>query len=295
MAHDHSHHHTHHHNHASGTGNIAVAFFLNFGFAIIELIGGYLTNSVAIMSDALHDFGDSLSLGTAWYFQKKSKKDPTVNFTYGYKRFSLVGAFINSVVLVMGSVLIIKEAIERLVNPEQANAKGMVLLAIFGIAVNLVAMIRMRRGESINEKVVSLHLLEDVLGWIAVLIGATVMIFVDVPMIDPLLSLVIACFVLFNVFRNIKPAFSIMLQGVPDNISEDDIRTIILTEPIVAEVHDFHLWTMDGLHHVLSVHVVVNENMDLKSAERLKETLKHKLKNLHIAHATIEIEFEPEH
>lgn len=294
MAHDHSHHHSHH-DHASGTGNIAVAFFLNFGFAIIELIGGYLTNSVAIMSDALHDFGDSLSLGTAWYFQKKSKKNPTVNFTYGYKRFSLVGAFINSIVLVMGSVLIIKEAITRIAHPEQANAKGMVLLAVFGIAVNLIAMLKMRKGESINEKVVSLHLLEDVLGWIAVLIGAIVMIFVDVPVIDPLLSLVIACFVLFNVYRNLKPAFSIMLQGVPDNISEEDVRTVIQTESIVAEVHDFRLWTLDGLHHVLSVHVVVNENMDLKSAERLKEALKRKLKDLHITHATIEIEFEPEH
>lgn len=290
-----NHSHTHDHNHTHGTKNIAMAFFLNLGFAVVELIGGFLTNSVAVMSDALHDFGDSISLGTAWYFQKKSQKHPTGNFTYGYRRFSLIGAFVNSMVLVAGSVLVIREAVQRIAAPEESNAQGMFLLAVLGIAVNFIAMLRMKKGESINEKVVSLHLLEDVLGWVAVLIGSAVMYFTDWYIIDPILSLLISCFVLFNVYRNMKPAFSIMLQGIPQNVSEEDVRKIIFSESAVAGLHDFRFWTIDGLHHVLSLHVVVHENTDLKSAEKLKEKLKTKLKELHISHATIEIEFEPEH
>lgn len=295
MGHPHAHRHAHKHGHANGTDNITWAFFLNFGFAVIELIGGILTNSVAIISDALHDFADSLALGTAWYFQKKAGSMPTGSFTYGFKRFSLIGAFINAIALVIGSIFIIREAIARLANPEEANAKGMVILAVFGIAVNLAAMLKLRRGASINEKLVSLHLLEDVLGWVAVLVGSVIMVFVHVPVLDPILSLLIAIFILFNVYRNIKPALFIVLQGAPDNISEEEIRQVIFAEPQVSDLHDFRFWTMDGLHHVLSVHVVVNENLDLKTAEKLKERLKSRLKALHILHATIEIEFQPGH
>lgn len=278
-----------------GTGNIATAFFLNTAFAIIELIGGLFTNSMAILSDALHDFGDSLSLGTAWYFQRKSRQAGSIDYTYGYRRFSLLGAFINCIVLITGSVFIIKESVERLFKPETANAKGMLILAFIGIAVNGAAMLRLKKGSSINERVVSLHFLEDVLGWVAVLIGATIMLFVDVPVLDPILSLLIACFVLFNVYRNIKPAFRIILQGAPDTISRKEIEEMVLAEKEVVEMHDYHLWTMDGEHHILSLHIVVKDNMDLKLAEHLKERIKAKLKHLDIDHATIEVEYSPEH
>lgn len=292
----HAHGHAHHgHAHPHATGNIALAFFLNTAFALIELVGGMLTNSVAILSDALHDFGDSLSLGTAWYFQKKSKKTRTEQYTYGYKRFSLVGAFINAMVLVVGSVFIIQEAIARLFQPQQADARGMLLLAILGIIVNALAMLRLKKGGSINEKVVSLHFLEDVLGWVAVLIGALIMMFVNVPILDPVLSLLIATFVLFNVYRNIRPAFQIILQGAPEGVSEEDIRRLVLKEKDVVDMHDYHLWTMDGEHHILSMHVEVGESMDIKHAEALKERLKSQLRQLDISHATIEIEFNPEH
>jgi cobalt-zinc-cadmium efflux system protein len=293
--HKHTHNHSHHGHHHHGTGNIAVAFFLNTTFAVIELIGGILTNSVAILSDALHDLGDSLSLGTAWYFQKKSQQGRTNHYTYGYARFSLLGAFINSIVLIVGSIFIIKESITRLVNPVQPNPKGMIVLAVLGIAVNGAAMLRLKKGDSINERVVSLHFLEDVLGWVAVLIGAIVMMFVHAPIIDPILSLCIAAFVLFNVYRNIKPAFKIVLQGVPDDVSEDKIRQVVMSEPGVLDVHDFHLWTLDGQHHVVSLHVVVKANMDLKEAETLKENIKTRLKEIDITHSTIEVEFNPQH
>ncbi len=289
------HSHTHWHNHIHGTKNIAVAFFLNVGFAIIELIGGVLTNSVAIMSDALHDFGDSLSLGTAWYFQKKSQQNRTQNYTYGYKRFSLVGAFINSIVLLIGSIFIIQEAIGRLLHPVQPNPEWMIALAILWIAINWFAALRLKKGDSINEKVVSLHLLEDVLWWVAVLIGAWIMMFVNAPIIDPILSLAIATYVLFNVYRNIKPAFRIILQGMPDSITENEVRRVIMEENNVIDIHDFHLWTLDGKEHILSIHVTVKNDMNLQDAEQLKENVKNKLKRIDIAHATIEIEYNPQH
>lgn len=295
--HDHSHHdHLHHgHSHVHATGNIAVAFFLNSAFAVIELVGGLMTNSVAILSDALHDLGDSLSLGTAWYFQKKSEGGRTLTYTYGFKRFSLIGAFVNALVLTIGSIFIIKESVQRLTQPEQADAKGMLYLALLGIGVNLFAMLRLKKGSSINERVVSLHFLEDVLGWVAVLVGSVVMMYVDFPMIDPLLSLCIAAFVLFNVYRNIKPAFNIILQRVPEDISEENVRALVQQEKEIVSIHDFRMWTLDGVHHVMSVHVEVDSNMDLKQAEVLKERIKTRLQKIHISHATIEVEFNPEH
>jgi cobalt-zinc-cadmium efflux system protein len=247
------------------------------------------------MSDALHDFGDSLSLGTAWYFQKKSEQGRTESYTYGYKRFSIVGAFVNSIVLIIGSIFIIQESIQRLFNPEPANAKGMILLAVLGILVNGAAMFRLKKGTSVNEKVVSLHLLEDVLGWVAVLIGSVIMLFVDLPIIDPILSMFISLFILVNVYQNIKPALQIILQGVPHTVSGDEVKKLVLSDHEIADVHDYHLWSLDGLHHVISLHVVVKENIDLKKAEGLKEKLKNKLKKLNVVHATIEVEFDPDH
>jgi cobalt-zinc-cadmium efflux system protein len=293
--HDTVHHHAHPHRHTHATGNIALAFFLNTAFAVIELAGGLFTNSVAILSDALHDFGDSFSLGTAWHFQRKSKKARSSTYTYGYKRFSLLGAFIHAVVLITGSIFIIREAMVRISQPQQANAKGMLLLAVLGIVVNGIAMLRLQKGSSINEKVVSLHFLEDILGWVAVLIGAIIMLFADVPILDPILSLLIAAFVLFNVYRNMKPAFRIILQGVPAAVSEEQVRELIKKYKEITGMHDFHIWTMDGEYHVLSMHIVVTRMMDLHEAQLLKEKIKHDLKHLEISHATIEVEYNPEH
>ena len=294
-AHNHHHNHTHAHHHAHASKNLGVAFILNSVFAVIELAGGLLTNSVAILSDALHDFGDSLSLGMAWFFQNKSQAESSANFTYGYQRFSLVGAFINAIVLSVGSILIIIESVPRLFKPEIADYKGMLYLAVLGIAVNGIAMFRLRKGHSINEKVVSLHFLEDVLGWVAVLIGALVMLFYHVPVIDPILSILIAFYVLYNVVRNLIPAIRIILQGVPYGVDETPIKNSLLEDPRVESVHDLRLWSLDGMQHVLSVHIVVSSNLDLKTAEQLKENLKEGLKKHGISYATIEVEFAPEH
>lgn len=249
---------------------------------------------MAILSDAIHDLGDSLSLGFAYYFQKKSAQRKDSTYTYGYQRFSLLGAFINSTILIVGSILIIRESLGRMANPQQPDAAGMIVLAVFGIAVNGYAMLRLRKGGSINEKVVALHFVEDVLGWIAVLIGSIVMMFADVPILDPILSLLIAAYILFNVFRNLQSTFRILLQRKPETINELSIREQILSIRGVTDLHDLHYWTMDGRYNVMTLHVVVNRNQTIDDFERIKKEVKHELQHMDVQHMTVEIETEDE-
>ncbi|MFT4575554.1 MAG: cobalt-zinc-cadmium efflux system protein [Polaribacter sp.] len=284
------HHHNHGHHHT--TGNIKVAFFLNLAFTIIEFIGGFYTNSLAIMSDAVHDLGDSLSLGMSWYFQKLSNKKANKYFSYGYGRFSLLGAIINSVVLIIGAIYIIKEAIPRIMSPEVSDAKGMMWFAILGIIVNGAAVLKLKKGTSINERVVSLHLLEDVLGWVAVLIASIIMQFWDFPILDPILSVLIAGYVLFNVFKNIKQAFKIILQGVPNELSTSDIEKELLAIADIENVHDCHLWTMDGEFNIATIHIRVNDpDFTWEKAKILKQKIRKVLHDtFNLEHVTLELE-----
>ncbi len=286
--------HNHDHSHNHSEGNVKVAFFLNLSFTIIEIIGGLYTNSLAILSDALHDLGDSLSLGLSWYFQKLSKKGRTKTFSYGYKRFSLLGAIINSIVLVAGSIFILTKAIPELFNPEETNVEGMLYLSILGIVVNGAAVFKLRKGESLNEKVVSLHLLEDVLGWVAVLIGSIIMMFTDAPFIDPLLSVLISLFVLYNVYRNLKKSMLVILQGIPEEVSVDDIRQKLKDMPEVTDIHDCHAWSMDGEYNILTVHLRLAKDYKLSEQAKLKEKVKAQLKDESIDHITVEFEGQNE-
>ena len=286
------HHHGSSHNHQphSGKGNIKVAFFLNFFFTIIEIVGGLMTNSVAILSDALHDFGDTLSLGLAWYFQKISTKGRDNTFSYGYRRFSLLGAIINSIILLIGSTFILIETVPRLVQPEVSDAKGMIVLAVLGVLFNGAAFLRLKSGSSLNEKAVRLHLLEDVLGWVAVMIGALIMYFFNLPVIDPILSLVISVYILINVVKNLKQTFQIILQGIPVNADVNAIKNYLSNLSEIDNYHDFHVWSMDGEYNILTVHLVLNENLSMDRINELKLAVKDNLIIQGIDHATIEFE-----
>lgn len=288
----HAHHHGHTHHHEAESSKLATVFWLNTGFALVEIVGGVLTNSVAILSDALHDLGDSLSLGVAWYLQRKSGQGRSERFTYGYRRFSLLGAVVTAMVLLVGSALVIREALTRLAAPETPDARGMIGLALLGIVVNGAAMFRLRGGDSPTERVVRLHFLEDVLGWVAVLIGAVVMWFADVPILDPLLSIGIALFILFNVYRNLRDTFRILLQSVPEGVSEAQLCAAIRAVPGVADVHDVHLWSLDGRYHIASLHVVVPGNEALDSHEPLKQAIREAAAGQSVQHVTIELERE---
>jgi len=290
--HNHNHHgHSHHHH---GDGNIKVAFFLNLGFTIIEIFGGIFTNSVAILSDALHDLGDTFSLGLAWYFQRLSKKGRDQTFSYGYKRFSLIGAIVNSIILIIGSIFILTEAIPRLMNPQTTNALGMIGLAVLGVIVNGAAVLRLRTGTSVNERVVSLHLLEDVLGWVAVLVGATMMYFFDLPIIDPILSVLIAIFILKNVFKSLRQSFKIILQAIPEDVNADKVTFYLIGLSAVQSIHDLHIWSMDGEYNVLSVHLVLEKEMNSEELHDLKTAIRHELQHLNIEHSTFEMEITGE-
>lgn len=281
---------THNHSHNHSEGNIKIAFFLNLGFTIVEIIGGLYTNSLAILSDALHDLGDSLSLGLSWYFQRLSKKGSTKKFSYGYKRFSLLGAIINSIVLVVGSIFILSKAIPELFNPEETNAQGMLYLAILGVVVNGAAVFKLRKGKSLNEKVVSLHLLEDVLGWVAVLIGSIVMIYFDLPFVDPLLSILISIFVLYNVYRNLNKSMRVILQGTPKEISLIDIQKKVKDISVISEVHDCHIWSLDGSYNILTMHIRIEKDLRLSKIVEIKKKIHSVLNNEPIQHITIEFE-----
>ncbi|NTV19084.1 MAG: cation transporter [Bacteroidales bacterium] len=278
----------------SSARNIITAFALNLSFAVIELIGGLLTNSVAILSDALHDFGDSLSLGVAYYLQKKSEKKGDKYYSYGYKRFSLLGSVFISVVLLVSSVFIIEESVKRLISPQETNAQGMFILAILGIIVNGAAVLRMKKGKSHNERAVTLHMMEDLLGWFAVLAASIIMIFIDVPVIDPILSVAITVWVLFNVYRNLKETFRIMLQEVPKDVDINKIENELLKIDGVKSVHDLHIWTMDGEKHIMTVHIVTGLTLDSENVTRLKYETRNLIHELNISHITVEIEGENE-
>ena len=267
---------------------------MNLAFTLLEIVGGFYTNSMMILSDALHDLGDSLSLGMAWYFQALSQKKGDNTFSYGYGRFSILGALVNSLVLILGSIYILIEVIPRLMNPEPADTPWMIVLAILGIIVNGAAVFRLRKGDSINEEVISLHLLEDVLGWVAVLIASIVMHFTDFPIIDPILSILITGYVLFNVFRNLWKSLRIFLQATPENMNLEEIKAKILEMPKVCGIHKFHLWTLDGNYNVLSIHIEVAETDSLAEVGQIKSSVKNFLKDLDIEHITIEVEKEGE-
>jgi cobalt-zinc-cadmium efflux system protein len=291
MSHNHSH---HHHDHDHATQNIVLAFFLNLCFAFIELTGGLLTNSVAILSNALHDFGDSISLGIAWYLQKLSNKGGDKDYSYGYKRFSLLGAIIISVILLVGSIFVIQACVERLITPQASNAKGMLLLSILGIAVNGAAVFRLKKGTTFNERAVFLHLMEDVLGWIAVLIVSIVMLFVNISILDPLLSLAITAWVLTNVYKNLKATFKILMQKIPQEVDEPKLEQAINKLEKVKALHDVHLWTLDGEKHIITLHIVTQKEITVAELSQLKHNIRELCKQFGIFHATIELETEEE-
>lgn len=279
-----------HHNHSSK--NLKVAFFLNLSFTIFEFIGGLYVNSIAIVSDAVHDLGDTLSLGTSWYLDHKSKGSANEKFTYGYKRFSLLGALINCVVLVIGSTYMIYEAIHRLFDPQHSNAQGMIIFAIIGVLVNGYGALKVSKGTTINEKVVSLHLIEDVLGWVAVLIIAIVLYFYDNHYLDPTLSLLITLYILYNVLKRLKEVLYIFLQGVPKSIDIKILKKKILNIDTVDSLYNLHLWSLDGQNHVFSTHVIINKVDKLEQISTIKKEVDDVLKKYNFYKTTIEVELK---
>jgi cobalt-zinc-cadmium efflux system protein len=283
--------HDHHH---SAVKNLKLAFFLNLGFTVIEFIGGLYTNSTAIIADAVHDLGDSFALAQAWYFESISQRSATNTYTYGYRRFTLLGALISSLLLLISSFYVLAEAIPRIMEPQHSDAQGMVVLALFGVAVNAFAMLRLARGTNANTRVVALHLLEDVLGWVAILVVATILLFKDIHILDPILATLITIYILANVIRQLKGIVPVFLQASPPSTNVADIEKQLQTLDYVDSIHHVHAWSLDGEHSVLTAHIVTDRVLDPAEYASLKNSFRQIIDNNGIHHSTLEIELPDE-
>ncbi|MFA5364692.1 MAG: cation diffusion facilitator family transporter [Candidatus Bathyarchaeia archaeon] len=268
---------------------VGFAAFLNVAFTVLELVGGLWTNSLAILSDALHDFGDSVALLASWVFEREAKRVPDMHRTFGYQRLSLFSALFSASILVAGSLVIIIQAIPRLLHPELVNATGMVGIAVIGIVFNGLGYFLLKRGESLNEKVLSWHLLEDVLGWVGILVGGVIIYVWKVYLLDPVLTIGLTAFILFNVTKNLKEAFNILLEGVPKHINLQAVKQDITAIKGVMDIHDIHIWSLEGETDILTAHVVLDDQT-LKNPDSTKEAIKETLLKHHIEHSTIELE-----
>ncbi|EQC44960.1 cation diffusion facilitator family transporter [Bacteriovorax sp. BSW11_IV] len=293
--HSHGHSHGHGHNHHHGSKNILIAFFLNFTFAIIELIGGLYTGSMAILSDSLHDFGDSMALLMSFFFEKYSKKAADNKYTYGHRRFSVLSALINGLILFLGSVFVIKEAIERVMAPTPIKHEGMLILAILGIVVNGIAAYRLSKDDGLNQRMVMFHLLEDILGWCAVLIVSIVLFFKPWFILDSILSILISLIILRGVYKNMIGIGQILLQKFPDGLEMEDIIKSIKAIAEVKDVHAVKGWSLDEAHHVLNFHVAVTDTLTVVKLDEIKLKIREILKDHHVGESTVEFESENFH
>ncbi len=269
--------------------NILIAFLLNLAFSSFEFAGGIVTGSVAILSDALHDLGDAAGIGMSYFLERKSKKQPDETYTYGYLRFSVAGGLITTVILLCGSIAVVFNAVRRLVNPTQINYDGMIVFALIGAAVNLIAAYFTGHGKSVNQKAVNLHMLEDVLGWVVVFTGATVMKFTDIAVIDPIMSIGVSIFIFVNAVRNLKKIIDLFLEKTPEGISVAEIKEHLTAVEGVQGVHHIHIRSIDTVNNYATLHLVTDESPHI-----IKEKVREKLREHRIGHATIEIESSTE-
>lgn len=296
--HDHSGHH-HHHDHAHGHVSAAsasalrTAFFVNLAFTLVEVVGGWWTGSIAVLTDAMHDAGDCLVLGTAWWLQRVAMKGRDAHYSYGYGRYSMLGGWLTSVVLIIGALFMLTMSVPKLWAPELPHSLGMIGFALFGLAMNGFAAWKLHGGHTLNERGAYLHLLEDVLGWAAVLVGGIVIHFTGWAIVDPLLSIAISAYILINAIGSLKKGTGILMQEIPAGLDMQAVRTRLMALPHVTDLHDQHTWTLDGSYMVHTVHIVVAD-VAHKEALAIKAKAREELKALGIHHATIELEWADE-
>ncbi len=281
----HHHHHDHHDHTHTSAARILVAFLLNLCFSVFELIGGIVTGSVAILSDALHDLGDAAGIGCSFFLERKSRKQPDATHTYGYARYSVLGGLITTVILLAGSCIVIYNAVLRLLTPTPIDYNGMLIFAVVGVIVNLAAALFTRHGDSLNQRAVNLHMLEDVLGWAVVLVGAIVMRFTDWVFLDPLMSIGVAVFILIHALKNLKEIADLFLEKTPDGVTVEEISHHLTELEGVVSIHHVHIRSLDGGRNYATLHAVIDGEPAAAKAAIRAELAEHG-----ITHATIETE-----
>lgn len=273
--------------------SIRTAFFLNLTFTVLEIIGGLISGSIAILADSLHDFADSLSLGAGWYFENKSKKGSTDKYSYGYARFSLLGAMINALTLLLGSIFIVYASVDRIINPQMPDAYWMLGISVLGIGLNGIGVWKLKSGKSMNRQVMMVHLLEDALGWVAVLIGSIVLLFYNIPVLDPILAIVINLTVLVFAMVKLVQALKILLQKVPKNVNLPEIRQKILCLDKVEEVSHLHVWSLTEEKAVVTVHVKVSDVTSLNDVGKVKQEIQNIFSDMDAEHISIDLKYKP--
>ena len=269
--------------------NILIAFILNLSFSVFEFIGGTVCGSVAIISDSIHDLGDAASIGISYFLERKSNRKPDEKYTYGYARYSIIGSLIATAILLLGSAVMVYNSVNRIIHPIEINYNGMMLFAVVGVCVNFCAAFFTRDGDSLNQKAVNLHMLEDVLGWIVVLAGAILIRFTNFVFIDPIMSIGVSLFIIVNASKNLNEIFDIFLEKSPRGINASEIVRHTKEIDGVTDVHHVHLWTLDGQNNYATLHIVTDGD-----AYTVKEKLREELSEHGISHVTIETETSSE-
>ena len=268
-----------------------LAFFLNLSFAIVEFIAGGIFGSSAVLADSVHDFGDAIAIGISAFLESISNRKEDSHYTLGYKRFSLLGAMVTAVILMTGSVLVILENIAKIFHPQPVNDEGILWLGIIAITINVLASLVIRKGQTKNESILSLHFLEDTLGWVTVILMAIVLRFTDWYILDPLLSLVISFFILSKALPRFWRTLKIFLDAVPEGVDIQKIKTDLAELDHVASINQLNLWTMDGLEKNAIVHVCLKE---MEHMETCKESIRIFLKDCGFQNITIEVDADLE-
>lgn len=278
---------THHHHKKAGE-NLAFVFFMNLAFNIIVIAGGLATNSMAILADCIHDMSDTISIAFAWALEHVSQKDSTDKYSYGYQRFSILGAVIISVFVIIMAFIILQEAIPRLFSPESVDAGGMLLVAVVGIIFKSISVYKLHEGETFNEKAILFHQLGDVFEWGAILFLSVILMFWDgAPYLDPFVSIGIALWLIFNLGRNLIKAIQVLLQKTPDNFDVNDFKSQILAIDGVKDIDDFHIWSLDGIDSVMTLKVNVDFGKDVK---KIKKEIYDISGRYHVVDITIEFD-----
>jgi cation diffusion facilitator family transporter len=268
-----------------------LAFFLNLTYAIVEFIAGGVFGSSAVLADSVHDLGDAIAIGISAFLESISNREEDSHYTLGYKRFSLLGAMITAVILMTGSVLVILENIAKIFHPQSVNDEGIFWLGIIAITINVLASLVIRKGQTKNESILSLHFLEDTLGWVAVILMAIVLRFTDWYILDPLLSLAISFFILSKALPRFWSTLKIFLDAVPEGVDIQKIKTDLAELDHVASINQLNLWTMDGLEKNAIVHVCLKE---MEHMETCKESIRIFLKDCGFQNITIEVDVDLE-
>ena len=277
-----------HHHHKKASDNLAFVFLLNLTFNIIVIIGGLATNSMAILADCIHDMSDTLSMAIAWILEHVAQKGATDKFSYGYQRFSILGAVITSSFVIVMAFFILSEAIPRLFSPEGVDAEGMLIIGIIGLVFKTISVWRLHGGETFNEKAIFYHLLGDIFEWVAILILSVILIFwQDISYLDPFVSIAIAVWLIFNLGRTLYKSLEVLLQKTPDNFDVEEFKQQILEIDGVNALDDFHIWSLDGIDSVMTVKVDVDFG---KNVENIKKEIYDISNKYHVVDITIELD-----